>query len=516
MRYRLISEIRVFIYKDEIFIAAPDNKHSMSDAKKFLTATFGNGIEYSIEELQIPSDNIKVSITMGKIQISSPNLPDDRWYLLLNYSKEHFYFYELIENNNISLGKFNELFEICIKNSTNEVLLVNSKMPTYNEAYDESIRHLSCAMSKTTKKRIIGHRYDTQNETIYWLGSVKSYMSDIKDSEFVSNIEDSSTVFLYTKDIGNAKKVSDIFKNGILCYDNISDYDFNNKRGDNKYIIYMTTKSKMMVDSGERLKDDTIDFNTTAEYLLDSTLDYYNKYIDNNVIRPYNICKVLTLVFHIFNLRDLDPKNLMSKDLLDRFKDFIGRSIIDELPAWNNNSKIDSRWYLSTIKILNQKKFSYYIDFFKYINIDLDNIIENILSTFSIENNIFNNFDNYIKYDIGEDFIASLRSRNSSAYELKEVSIESLIPYEGFQKTIIDICNAARIDRGRNIVKYDILNCGTKIKPLVYEVFTVDISNIISWYKNRGLEVPKNLKNEILSLRFRSITISIDKDRELC
>jgi hypothetical protein len=45
---------------------------------------------------------------------------------------------------------------------------------------------------------------------------------------------------------------------------------------------------------------------------------------------------------------------------------------------------------------------------------------------------------------------------------------------------------------------------------------SVNVFNIIDKYKKEGLEVPENLKEEILNSKFNTISISVDKDRELC
>ena len=514
MKYRLVSDIRVSICDNCAYITSPDDKQGSTFAKKQLKEIVGNSAEYSTKELHISSENIKVVFKEDCFKISFPELSEN-WFILVNYDDRNLF--ELISHNNIKDGSVEELFEIAIKSSTRKVILLNSGMPSYQSALDESIRCVNCAMLKTTKKRIPGHRYDTKDETIYWLGELSSYIDNPRSSEFIKNIDNSKTIYLYTKDIQGAKKISDILKNGLI--DNQVDSYISGK-----YQIYTTTSIKLMVDSGHVLENDWVNYNTAAEMLFNSAIDYYDKYIkdsDKYYIYQNGIDDRITYVLNILNFRDSDS---ISESLIDRFKEFIRRSALDIYPAHINHGIVGNiseenyflRWYISILKSDNVKKYSYYNILFTHLNIDIENIIRPILEKFSLELDIYNNFEKYVKYDFGNRVSSSLRSKKSSEYELKEITIESIIPEETLRNTIISLCNYARANYGDGIYTYEVLNCGTKSNPLVYETMSVNVFNIIDKYKKEGLEVPENLKEEILNNKFNTISISVDKDRELC
>lgn len=514
MRYRLISDIRVSICDCCAYITAPDDKQGSALAKKQLRDIVGNRADYNTKELHISSENVKMVFEESCFKVSFPELPDS-WFILVNYDEGNLF--ELISHNSIKNGSVEELFEIAIKSSTKKVILLNPGMPSYQSALDESVRCVNCSMLKTTKKRIPGHRYDTKDETIYWLGELSSYIDNPRSSEFVKNIDDSKTIYLYTKDVQGAKKISDILKNGLI--DNQADSYINGK-----YQIYTTTSIKLMVDSGQVLENDWTNYNTAAEMLFNSAIDYYDKYIkesDKYYIYQNGIDDRISYVINILNFRDSDS---ISESLIERFRKFIGKSALDIYPAHINHGLVSStsdenyflRWYTSIIKSDNIKKYSYYNILFTYLNIDIESIVKPVIEMFSLELDIYNNFEKYVKYDFGSRVFSSLRSKKSSEYELKEVTIESLIPEETLRNTIISLCNYARSNYGDGIYTYEVLNCGTKANPLIYETMTVNVFNIIDKYKKEGLEVPENLKEEILNNKFNTISISVDKDRELC
>ena len=505
-RFRLISEVKAFISGNKLYIASPDSKGCVSKVKAIIPKS-----DQLIEEIQIELDNLRLKFTKElELVVSSDKLPGGlkKEYILSNYDND--YLGDLITSMNIEKGKFSYCFEPALNDEKGTVILVCPEMPSYKEASDEMIRRMNCQMLKKTKTYIPGHRYDTVDSTYYYLGKVFSHVIADQNSDYIKI--SSRKVHLFTRDIGFARTISEVLNNGVFFTgDAVTDH----------YKLEQSENLGLLVDSGEALINDYTSYENYLENIFLNSLE-----VNKISTYPYGIKTVFEGFKFSENqesgISDIVKSNLEIfingdiKRILCTFWNNSGVSKGGRLDLSNDTPKEDlttrciSR-YITEILDPNVKKHAYYNNLIQDLGIDLNTLVDNIFDNWD-PSILENDFDTFVKYNRGESYIVRLRTEKSSKYSshLTISKLSEVIKDSDLLECIKEMCSYVRSNFGIGCALYEKINVGTLHKPLVYENIIITAKDIINYYKERGFEIPENLKCGILDDKFSQVNINVD------
>lgn len=524
--YRLISNLVLFLVPkndDYIFISDLESKQHQNLVKKCIQHKLDTS-EYT-DPIELYNNEFEISLTNTlDIRIKSENLPNpEKWYILGNFSKNFSILGEIITSIKSDLGFFgNTKFEIAINDKTEEVELVCPGMPSYSDYMEEMKRRINCEIYKKTKKWIPGHRYDTIKETIYYLGPVMSRRTDRHNSEWVSD-DKMTEAYLITNKIGSEKTISDILRTRSF--------------GTDPEDLKIISSISPMVDSGEVLADD-YNYNDFQEIIYNNSLKKHTS-IDGFGKINYNISNILDPLGYtgVDNKNpDLtkyksDIEKIINSEILDLlvrywdspYNNRPDRMLSDNLDQETNNNNC-KKILLSNIKDSNIMKSLYYPEIFKLIGIDLSELVKQKINNWDIKKFI-NNFENYLKYGMiynsghptssnPPEKTTRLRTKKSCNFDL-ELPIEGIIDNSTeLYSTILEMINSAKENHGLGVSYYSITNIGTAKLPKEFITVTITLNDILKTFKT-PLEIPENLKNDIVRYNFQLLTLTADKDIDI-
>ena len=518
--FRLVSAIKLFIERQsktipEVYVVSPDDKVAINNIKRQYCS------DKIIEEHEVVNEDITVRIKDQTVYISSPNFPNPSIeYILKNISTSSLW--DIISYTKIDCGVIEGTFEIAVGakggDYTTVVKLINPSMPVYMNYLNEMVRYLNCQTGK--KKRVweIGHRYDSEEKSYYYLGSV--HVRNINPSNSEYNLKPQKEVNLFVEDIKDAKTISDVFSKGII---NLTQYQVN--CGD-YYCIQGLYSPKCLVDCGKYLEDDgttildyldSITFNTIN--LIESGVDIYgyNEYI--NLVLLFEIFKVCNMSGDVLKLSEGSQdliKNLINEVIYSIFYEFWDcpgkpRNIDKDLSLEGKEQKVFTN-FLTIIRDCNVSLVSYYKTL-----IDNNPVLSEAFNKISEYSNTWDDtiytqdFEKHLKYRRGNSFIFTTRTEKSSRYKLNIVKVSDTIDKDSaLFEEIVSIVDDTRNGMGPSTLSYVRNNVGTKNNPLIYESFLIGVEDICSKYIEKGIEIPENLKYDILRFGFRKLTLMID------
>ena len=509
-RYRLISEVKAFISGGYIYIASPDNKGCISKVKSMLPK-FNSTEKVLVDELQVELDDLTLRIDENlRPVISSNNLPGGkkREYIVFNYCLNSLG--DLILSQDINKGRCSGIFEPAINDDEGMVSLVTPGMDSYKLASDEMIRRMNCQMLKKTKTFIPGHRYDTVDDTIYYLGKIYSHVISDQNSDYIKT--SSRQVHLFTRDIGFAKSISEVLNGGVFSVGDIkTDY----------YKLEQVETLGLMVESGEVLINDYTTFDDYKENILLNSLEV-------SKIKNYEFSN--KTILEVFKFSE-NPGNKINDVVKIELEDFLKKDIRRILCTfWNNSdsgssSRLDlsintpkdelsSRFiskYFYEILEPNIKKHSYYTNLIQDLGIDFRTLVDEMFNNWD-PSILEKDFDTFIKYNRGKSYSVRLRTGKSSKFSsyLTIIKLSDVLKDSYLIDCIKDICSFVRSNHGIGCSTYEKINVGTISKPLIYENITISVNDIINYHEERGLEIPENLKYGILDDKFSLININVD------
>lgn len=520
--FRLVSEVRAFILKSSsiIYLVSPDDKLALTKVRKKIKESTS-----PVSEFQVLADGIKVKIGENKtLLIKSSEFPknkEDNWYKLGNASEECIW--DIARYVNLNNGETIDTdFSIAVPsittpNSDDGVKLISVVMPYYEDYMNELARRLNFKFKKKTRKYIPGHRYDTEEKTYYCLGTVYSRVNNTMKDNFMVFPE--KEVTLFTEHIGDCKKLSEVFKSGYL-----SESIIENDKVDNYIKIQPIYSKESMADCGEVLIADST-LHENLEVILDNSISLFetkclDKYING---APY-----LTFILNVFRYTDKEGLDFEYPDtILEKLTGIMKTCLLKQtLYLWNSNtgrsmnSSIDAETnytncftaLVNNIQDKNIKKFSYYENLFNHLGINLREELDKILKSEEI-GKLSTDLDYHLKYDKGVNYTSSLRTTLSSNYQLSIVEVSKVIDSDPLVEVIKELCLIARENQGISIEHYSI---GTASRAKIgFETFGIHINNIIDYYKEKGIEIPENLKEGILKSSFKSIYIAVDKGGDI-
>ena len=507
--WRLSSDLIAFFSNDLVYLCSPEKK---SYKTAILKKIYGNAA--SISEINIENNQFNLKIDKSyKVFIKCSEFPDpNRFYEVKNFSRINEYSdipdigNIIAQVNGMDHGVYPDdiVFEaVFSEEKPDEVTFINNCMPEYRDAFQEMKRRLNCSLYKKTKKWIPGHRYDSLNETYYYLGEFLSRRKEPYNSAFINNSSDMQVVHLVVKDIDdNFGKISDVFKTKVF--------------GNNDDDISVLDKLPSCVDSGEVLENDVTDIRDYWDNLIENS---YNKYKETNKfgLVTFNYQKYIYDIFCYQSAGKLDYN--ISELAKNKIEDIIKTELI--------NIKVSSK--SNKLNLLNE-----YATRIIDGNIDRVNYYVELLNVLQIDKNIFKEVDNldvdsllldlnsYVKYgeihryfkDNSKTLISKQREKSTS-YKLDIITIDELLSgYDKLKAVVIDIINNARNNYGVGVSQLSDINVGTKKCPKIYTNISMNILDIINYYDGIN-NIPEEVKFEILNKKFWGLELSIDKEGEL-
>ena len=282
-----------------------------------------------------------------------------------------------------------------------------------------------------------------------------------------------------------------------------------------------------MVDSGEALENDGVTLFDSYDRILSNTLDSIKTNVEE--IDGYKNYLDLSRLFDLLSL--VDPKsitavyqpnvvesvkNQLSKVVQDLIIEFwaTDRSSLGPKNTLEANVDAIKSIFFRCFRDLNIQKHQYFSSLFDYMGIDLLAIISEQLKDWNAD--ILNDFETHRRYRRGVNYDIALRTEKSSRYHLNIVKLKEKLTSSELIDCIKDLVKFSRENFGLGVSHYESINVGSKSSPLVYECIVINLQNIIDFYnKEKGVEIPENLKYGIVSDNFKQVIISVDKDSEI-
>lgn len=172
---------------------------------------FGDYI-YKSEEF---TGSLVISQTGMTVFIQSPELPKpDYWYLVLNYFPAHLgnlVLENTIDQEGVLEGSFSGAVNSG-KERQKYVSFVSESMKYYDNCLNNSIRYMNVKTKPSTKKWKPGYRYDSTDETIYFLGKIE--VKRFNSAEFAEDPKVEG--WLYTNSIRDCKTIKEVIDSSCL------------------------------------------------------------------------------------------------------------------------------------------------------------------------------------------------------------------------------------------------------------------------------------------------------------
>lgn len=498
MNWRLlVLGAKVFINeKKEIYLVSAENKDDVELVKQLKR----QGIVYS--EFELPEGTkfrLKFINHENSLRIMAKTEKlGDSWLRVMNFYDLHFP--SILEQNIIDHGEIQNEFELIFnKSNPTQISFISPEMSDYSECVDEMTRMINCSLYKKTKKIQAGHRYDSPTETRIYIGKVNSRKSCMDSSVFLDNTQ-VKDVWLYVNRLKpGIKTTDDIFKSCI----------FGTGICDIK-VEFGTIPS--MVDSGEVLEvnndpdittywDDTLlrsikacETVTKEGYL---SYQYYEPVLD---LFSYQTSNLGYDKFSSKSYLEIFIKDVMKHHLLIYWDKINYRAdlIIGKNKTEEENIKTLVKLFYEGLGSENVMRHLYYFEILNKLGIDIENLATIVLKAWSINNELYADFDTYYKHlfyikrnKLGEE---SIDFRVKGAKSLKDLYVDGYLI-----DMIIKLVDEAKSNYGIGINDYKI----NEDKSITCKITLEDIM-----HKEPSLS--EGLKKEILKYKFYSICLTFD------
>lgn len=494
--WRLVTDLTLFLQgTTEMWIVPSDSRIAKNNVKKELAGQQFKEVEFENEEF---------TLTIGRDLKAYVEFQDSSWHVV-NFASSALGI--LISQCKNDCGKFEEKFEAVFSDDEpGAVFFVSQNMKEYDDCFDEMTRRINCQLLKKTKKWQVGHRYDSEKETMYYLGKYESTKTD----EFGSMFEP-GTLHLVAKNIKGCKTIEDVFREKEL---------------------FALTSLPSMVDSGQSLEVGDFDYSEKRDDLFLRALEKNTK--KGDFIEYENIKSILDVLCYgagnprqevIDGLQDI-VANSMRTLIIEYYGLEAGvpqNMILSKKKSLEDNVKALEELFYESIPDANIFKAAYYQEFFKHFNINVPDIAKGIIDGYD-EKLLFSDFDSYRtcgkyyfkRHDIDKVVLKSnQREKSYTGYprggsSTKTVTVESLFGKDTeLTQAILDLTNEAVLSFGAGVSGFKISNMGTKKSPNEYVYVLITLDDLIKALP----EMPQTLKDEIITNKFQRIEIEFDKDK---
>lgn len=487
-KWRLVSEVDAFVYKDEVWLASCGKKtyrgniiSGMSNKKQTYT------------EVHLDSNEFKICIKKDGLYVSNESFPDStKFYYVSNLGDNNIL--EIVSQVEINKGgTSSDVFEVSIcTDYPSKIKLFSEGMTEYDEAFDEMTRVLSSQINSKTKKWIPGHRYDSENETLFCLGSFYSRKANATNTDF---LEDSAMqpVFLVTNRIPEGvKKISEILKTIPIDAEN------------GLKVVYEPTQ---MADNGEVLENDLK--TVTRDDMISAA---------KNAVQCYNVLELQTNkeAFKVPSDNSLSIIKTKTREELEKtWATYAGLEIGNE--RVNSADPLLERFFadLDDTNIFGKQ---YYQQLFLEIGIDLKLLAEEVIDDLG-EDDFMKFISSYIKY--GELYYklhkpsesrpwCDLRKNTRPSYIDKRITLKDRFGDKSYLASKIkELAENARGNFGEGVSTYEITNLGTKRSPKNSVVMKISAKDLVDAFPGDSA-----LEEEIINAGLWEINIEFDEEGE--
>ena len=523
--WRLSSDLVAYFpsdasIKNRVYLASPERKSYKAAVQK--------GMETSVFS-EVVVENNSFNLKIGEdlsIYVKCSEFPDpENYYEVGNFHRTTLGFPVIGEiitqvSNDKADFKDTEFEAVFSEDYPGDVYFMTTGMSEYKHAFEEMKRRMNCTLNKKVKKWIPGNRYDTLTNTYYFLGEFKGRKENELNSDFLGD-SDMVPVYLCTSELKDEKKISDILKT--------------RKFGETDGDIQVLYSLPSAVDSGVVLENDIKDIKDYQEDLINTTISKSieaSEYGYTNYLNPKFIFDILSV-----QLVDLS----YSDSVRDRISDITKEMLLETiLFSWNlnknrpeifigdtNNIEKNAenlvRKFYQDFKSGNGMRNLYYSKLYGKLGIDMESLAKEVLLTCNPEDLIKEDLKSYLSY--GSIFFKnhytdvstklSKQRINSTNYKLEVVTLDDLfVNVPDLGSVLKDIVESARNNFGIGVKNFYDTNIGTKKSPKIYTTIEVTILDLIKHYGGVD-KVPQLIVDEIISSKFWTLSVLIDKDGEL-
>lgn len=528
--WRLVSELEAYVVipNKQVWLAASGKKSYKNDVVRGMDTTYRD----SYQEVHIDENEFKLKLDNNlDIFIRSDQLPSEDWYKVMNYMSPDTRLSSIgniITQVESRLGEFEDVvFEAAFSDrDKGQVKLVADGMIEYDEYFDEMTRRMNCSIYKKTKKWTAGHRYDSEQETYYYLGEFKARRKEEFSSGFVTVEADMPEAHLVVKSLDGKKSLKEVFETATF--------------GDGPKDILVLRTLPSMVDSGEVLSLDNMpdDIKELWPTMLEN---HVKKSKESTLLGGYKKPKYIFDIFCYQTPGKESYDGAITDDMRDTLTKVIRTTMYSSLVTyWNldsvrENIKVSSTltpvenadhlialYFSKSVEDGNALRYLYYTGFFKQIGINLMAIANDCVSSWDENSVLFGSFNDYVRYgdiyfrfhDQGQtEKTSQQRVKSCGSYKQKVITINEACAGDNIlTQTLVDMVNKSMETYGVGITKFKISNVGTRRSPAEFVTAEVTIKDIINHFGGDPDNVPENLQREIMSQKFRKLVIDFDKD----
>lgn len=532
----------------EVFFASPDKKTKAKNVVKLVeSVSLKNFTEHWIDNYEDFSMKVGPRMTL---LTKHPDFPDpEKWYPVRNWmlqstekdQKEQLgeYFLSTSLKKGEFEGKWVPLFDPELDKSVN---FICESMPEWEEKQEEIIRRVNFEMGKKTTKWIPGHKYDSENNSFWYLGEVKTRIEHRSNSSRETFYWGNSTTNLELKESLKCF-LSKAPTNPDNIWDNVV-ISMTREKGNLNYFDVLVKKPKV-VDSGEWIPEGTNPWENPKEWrigMITRTLEnvckdtkvfggvesvnYYNlnyaleplylylgekdepdmekigEYV-NPILTPVILECFDTIMSYHFN--DLDPKNAEGT-LEDKVE------------------KLVSNFISNYIRELFAGKRVLIEDLFKSLGNPLKKLAKDFLSTFELNNKLNMEWENYLKnvkylensvryshryFDIRKKIKESYLKKNGLKEDHITGVMDKTLSNESISKNtrnlLVDMITWAKSNDGIGLTKYWV-NKNNEVE------INLTLKDIINRWESEGTDIPEDYKKGIMKDKLWKYTIIADSD----
>ncbi len=496
----------------EVHFADSEQKNYVKELDKLIKE---GGRKYLIE-----NSGFSVRLSGVNLYISNPEIGEGEFLLQNSANIEDILKIVSESGVEISEGVFKGNNWCFVIDYNKNFLPVKEGMKIYEDAELEAVKKIVSSTSTKTSKWEPGYRYDSEDSrSVYYLGTATSW----KTANKYSTLTPAETEFhmVLESDCFNprdtTKTLEEIIKENF----------FNIKFYTKKSSLF---KSNVKFISGpDKVNKITTLWDSIIENWIKENETTYSNY-SNLITYRKNVGELLSLFLHTANDKDVPVLSEKGENMLtsvirnylyyllvtyyDKCNYFSSKTWIGKGKTIEENcANLKQILFIKIIDSLNYHKEEYFTSLFMELGINLDTLIQDVVSSFNPAKmfdtwqDYLNNISN-IAESFGGDFTevwideSKIKPKDSffGYYNSNVQEISALKdPYKTIFSDIFQYC----VETSKNPVEYTIKNRGTLSKPAYVEQFRITIDTIMRKYENN---VPEKVAKPLIDGRFLRLT----------